>query len=88
MKTQHTPGPWFHGDTGQIWSNEHRIGVAYLTDYAKRLPQEANAKLIAAAPEMLDALKALMHAYASREFHVLMEARERAKELIAKLTAE
>ena len=91
MKTQHTPGPWKAiGD--KIYSADQRQ-VAHV--YALVDPDDLNimqsipnARLMAAAPEMLDALKALIHAYSSHEFPALIDARERAKELIAKLTAQ
>lgn len=67
-KIQHTPGPW-----GTFWNEENaRLGIGgwYFTHSDNgRLPllrckrdnrhAEANARLIAAAPDMLDALKAL-----------------------------
>ena len=56
--TQHTPGPWSHatpgnidGPKGQMIARVHRPS---LDDYAG---QEANAQLIAAAPEMLETLE-------------------------------
>jgi hypothetical protein len=64
----HTPGPWRisgckigdsllieHGDIGTV---SPCIGLVYIDE--GRLPQQANARLIAAAPEMLEALKGLI----------------------------
>jgi len=53
MKTKHTPGPW-HVDTycgKQAVLDEHS-GVV-----AERVPKQADAALIAAAPELLEALR-------------------------------
>jgi hypothetical protein len=64
MKTQHTPGPWVvaddkvqqHGSTianvtkeNQWWNTTEGIAT-------EEMPWKANAHLIAAAPELLDAL--------------------------------
>lgn len=53
----HTPGPWFAengGDKWQVWENE---GIAHIADVSRGvepdLTGEANARLIAAAPELL-----------------------------------
>jgi hypothetical protein len=57
----HTPGPWkldeFNGNT--IWGpyNEH---IADVRGYGAGLPQEANAQLLTASPEMLDSLRKLV----------------------------
>ena len=66
MQTQHTPGPWFitGGATRYI---EARIGDGLIQEVAACGPtmadvrgygqqQEANARLIAAAPDLLEAL--------------------------------
>ena len=62
MEKQHTPGPWFYDDSlkSKIMINAKRAAVAvvpYLDEEAK-----ANARLLAAAPELLDALQALVGA--------------------------
>lgn len=60
----HTPGPWMFLASvvpGQfVICNEHgpRVDVA-LTYGFEHTPREANARLIAAAPELLEALQAL-----------------------------
>ncbi len=50
-----------HYATGRVAVVERRAGGAYLADsvspHAQRLTAEANARLIASAPELLDALK-------------------------------
>lgn len=59
MKKQHTPGPWFYDDSlkGRLVINSERANVAVIP-YLDR-EAIANARLIAAAPELLAALKAL-----------------------------
>lgn len=64
MNTKHTEGPWQIGNKNgnlinYIFSEdgEHIAEVSFLTVNPKR--REANAKLIAAAPDLLSALKAI-----------------------------
>jgi hypothetical protein len=57
MKTKHTPVPWHsrarHSKNGDIWDFE--ILTSDMSEIAK-VPKEANAKLIATSPDLLDAL--------------------------------
>jgi hypothetical protein len=59
----HTPGPWFADDDGYIYGGPDRL---ILTDPSSANPDipaeetEANAALIAAAPDLLAALKGTM----------------------------
>lgn len=57
MTNQHTSGPWFYDDSlkGRLVINSERANVAVIP----YLDQEAiaNARLIAAAPELLAAVK-------------------------------
>jgi hypothetical protein len=73
MKTKHTPGPW-HTYTGGntrdcVESVKEGKLIAVVYDGADSRPcennptQSANAKLIAAAPELLEALKAMVCLY-------------------------
>ena len=56
MNTQHTSGPWWIGHgTLSIYSSEGRI--ADLKQSANDDQDEADARLIAAAPDLLEALK-------------------------------
>lgn len=62
MKLKHTPGPWIYDPDNDryplvVRDNDTRI-IAHIEDNrAFPLPEcEANAKLIAAAPELLEAL--------------------------------
>jgi predicted regulator of Ras-like GTPase activity (Roadblock/LC7/MglB family) len=57
MTTQHTPGPWRYfisanKTTGQRWSNVTGDGL----QIAGAVPSESDARLIAAAPELLEEL--------------------------------
>jgi hypothetical protein len=59
--TKHTPGPWYEYDMGWVG----QTAIAYKRGNANFLVVAAmnkgpNASLIAAAPELLDALKRLM----------------------------
>ena len=70
MKTKHTPGPWYVSKrrvTGNhtVVTNTHRY-IAIISDHPKReLSHEMsfNAKLIAAAPELLEALQEVREWY-------------------------
>ena len=68
MGSKHTPGPWFHEPTGDGlerlitgWPSENTCTVVGVVDGNKTSQEttEANARLIAAAPELLEALEAL-----------------------------
>ena len=74
MSTKHTPGPWAYSTSQEGWSYTVNIfqadnaaptdgwsDVAYIIKTCageQQAIQEANARLIAAAPELLDALNA------------------------------
>ena len=63
MTAKHTPGPWTYSDTGCLVGGPDRLRIAdtYCPERAVRRPDfnecQANARLIAAAPEMLEALQ-------------------------------
>jgi hypothetical protein len=61
--SQHTPGPWFanllFSGAWQINSAESRIVANIPT--SQSMPTEANARLIAAAPDLLAACKAALN---------------------------
>lgn len=75
--SKHTPGPWdFRGSLGPT-SNPHLKGphvveaangsqIAILNGWRSDV-SEANARLIAAAPELLDALRGLLSLYDTDE---------------------
>lgn len=68
--SRHTPGPWAYTTAPEGWcfnvhqaddadtNHPHSCDVAFMTvSCDPKAVQEANARLIAAAPELLDALK-------------------------------
>lgn len=66
MKTNHTPGPWSYlVSPGKTWSDHGMRAVANVGKYLVWIPSdrvkelhnksESNAKLIAAAPDLLEA---------------------------------
>lgn len=68
-KHTHTPGPWTDkgGSAGAVWAGEEFLASVYPTAQAgwdgngrfdRQDETEANARLIAAAPDLLEALKA------------------------------
>jgi hypothetical protein len=68
---KHTPGPWYWDDEDALpWTDydgvEHapflvdRNGHYVMSGSDIRIPSEANARLIAAAPDLLEALKKLL----------------------------
>jgi len=61
--TKHTPGPWKVIDGNEVYSGVTPIAQSWATVDE----QEANARLIAAAPELLSALKALKEQLESEE---------------------
>ena len=64
--SEHTPGPWSAEDT-VIYGPSH-LNIAELepNDYIRNDEQRANARLIAAAPDLLAALDALVDATNTR----------------------
>lgn len=89
MKTQHTPGPWTFNETiprmvsskeGYITRDICRMDASTMS----ALEQDANARLIAAAPDLLEALQYLMVAHGEQ----LDQAFQMAQEAIAKATGE
>ena len=98
--SEHTPGPWFwigtpkYLDGGQsrpghptitIASNAHTEEIATVWTYL--LPTEANARLIAAAPELLEALQGcvgMLREYEGGDSHFVATA----EAVIAKATSE
>lgn len=61
QQTKHTPGPWYLSDTGNLYSeatDRHIANLDTSMDFKNNSQQlEANARLIAAAPELLEALE-------------------------------
>ena len=61
--TNHTPGPWLHAGNGDIVTVDATGKTSDVACSYLRLDNqcEANARLIAAAPELLEALRGLHH---------------------------
>jgi hypothetical protein len=64
METKHTPGPWQASENGFLRMGVRDASGAWMTykageDYMGPKQLEANAKLIAAAPDLLEALECL-----------------------------
>jgi hypothetical protein len=68
-KIKHTPGPWAqHDETycpGEIWGaldmNENGVRGIHICTLEDCVELQANAKLVAAAPELLEALEGLIN---------------------------
>lgn len=63
--SEHTPGPWTsYTGTHSIWA-EGKRAICIMTGARKTadMERDANARLIAAAPELLDALRAAVDLY-------------------------
>jgi hypothetical protein len=88
MSGQHTPGPWLLDQSAEMSSisasgaDGEYIGITYMT-----LPNhEANASLIAAAPDLLEALRDMVtYGHETHGTQVLL-ARKAARAAIAKAT--
>lgn len=64
MKALHTPGPWRHTEGKVVSSPTHLIICDYRSHPAMNDDTaEANARLIDAAPELLEALQDLFNTY-------------------------
>jgi formate dehydrogenase assembly factor FdhD len=63
MNTPHTPGPWYIGDRGESRANTRSVigadghKVCTVESYPSATTGKADARLIAAAPELLAALR-------------------------------
>jgi len=72
--SKHTPGPWKVKDcrpdvsTRQVWTDESRGSVMIATTGGT--DKEANARLIAAAPDLLEALRCVQGHYAIEGTHL------------------
>jgi len=97
--TKHTPGPWTYQDSTQTVFSKHEDHkfslIAKIATGEDRAEEDANALLIAAAPELLEALQKLGQetapfiatAIGSRNPNILA-AVQKANEAIAKATGE
>jgi hypothetical protein len=63
MSTTHTPGPWlYEPETETIRSVKENYWLASMESFEGEVSNEANARLIASAPELLEALRGTMKA--------------------------
>lgn len=63
-KAQHTPGPWvYHKQLNGSLTFFGENGNRAILSAARLINQEANARLIAASPELLDALKGMLEVF-------------------------
>ena len=91
-KAMFTPGPWRYSDViGGCWvyASDGRQVLAYT--YSPDKENRANARLVAAAPELLEALKPFVAATLTHNGHVIglmREDFERARAAIAKAICE
>jgi hypothetical protein len=92
----YTPGPWMvvedqvGDDDGNVIADVTQFNQWNTTEgmVTEHMPWEANAKLIAAAPELLDALRVLYEACLAMETVPFYKALRNARDLIAKLPAK
>lgn len=89
--SKHTPGPWLRDGRFVYALNEHGINAMSLSlppgigHYDDKETQEANARLIAAAPELLEALQHLLE-FADQTGRGCSSQEEAARAAIAKAT--
>ncbi|MGB4499148.1 MAG: hypothetical protein WBI40_10675 [Methylococcaceae bacterium] len=87
--SNHTPAPWSVSNftTGSVFSGNNMVASVYpceMDDESKSIEREANANLIAAAPDMLEALIGMMNVTVMSKNGEL----EKARAAIAKATGE
>ena len=96
MKTQYTPGPWAVEENSSpplIWGNDYEKPIAEVelhrsyADY-KDGEVQANARLIAAAPDLLDACYQLIYALMYDDEEELNNGMISARDAITKATGE
>lgn len=88
---KHTPGPWSYWNGicspgGRVTQDETGTHIAIPTVYANAQLTDANARLIAAAPELLEALKSVLDMVSSGKTSLGLV--EYARSAIAKATGE
>lgn len=65
MNTKHTPGPWIK--EGGTVCKANTLQTICKTSGKDEATQSANARLIASAPDMLDALQAIVDAFGDQD---------------------
>ena len=88
MKQQHTPGPWKVDGTYIYEVGQDKIIAEVETYNNGELPYEANARLMAAAPELFEKLEELYNAVFVMEQPRLYKALAEAKKLIEKIEGD
>jgi len=74
-KAQHTPGPWNASSHGDIVSAKHgEVDICAVFGRPQLGEGEANASIIAAAPELLEALKDILKNPNSALYHNIARA--------------
>jgi len=92
MSTQYTPGPWVarpQGDANDwclLTADDKWMAAFRQNGELMVARQEANARLIAAAPEMLEALRGLLDPATNEDGAWYRQAREAARAALAKAT--
>ena len=91
--SKHTTGPWeVTGDGYIIESEKCQVGEVYFYSYEDGervdIPYRANARLMAAAPELFEVLEELYNASLVMEQPRLYKALAEAKKLIAKIEGD
>ncbi len=74
MKTPHTPGPWSTrrmNDETVIILGDHKGQTACLAHSFETVDDEANTRLISAAPDLLEALQQLRGVFSEAEWMAL-----------------
>jgi hypothetical protein len=90
MNAKHTPAPWDYED-GLTITDKSGFHIALVNQYASSFGDEthkANARLIAAAPELLSACQRLLDAYNGTSIPEVDLAIEYAEQIIAKAKGE
>ena len=89
MEAKHTPGPWM-AKKEKVLCEKHWTVIAHCSDYVDGpddIPAEANAKLIAAAPELLSELKAALRIFERDMVKARPDQYERIRAAISKAEA-
>lgn len=60
MPNAYTPGPWAADQFGLIYAGKNRLHIAQAATTGMGSAADANAALIAAAPELLEALRTIV----------------------------
>lgn len=84
--SKHTPGPWKAYDEF-IYGDNSKTIAELRTYQSGEMPWQANARLIAAAPELLEMVRKLMPYCENSSLYDLPDFRE-AKDLIAKIEGD